>query len=434
MIVMHKAKHSPRGIEQEPLHHGAGLAPFREPLFRRFWIVAVISYTGTWMQNVGIGWEMTCLTVSPMMVSLVQVATSLPVFLVVLPAGALADMVDRRRMLLVCQSWMVVAAATLGVLAMTRCVSPWILLIFTFLLGAGTVMNDPAWQAITPELVSVNHHKAAVALNSAGFNVARAVGPALGGLIIATVGSGAAFLLNALSFFGVIFFLHTWKRSQRVHGMARKPILPAIRTGFHHARQSPEVRAVLVRTGVFSLSGCALLAMLPLIARPFGSIGYGLLLGSFGVGAVLGAAILPIVRRQLSEDQLVALATMLFALVTYASSRISILWFLCIVLFAAGVGWITILAILNVVAQTMSADWVRARSISMYVLVLQGGMAIGSAIWGAVATKFGVSTAMTVAAMGLVSGLAAIHRHRLGTVAKAELPASRGSAEHWWPV
>lgn len=187
-------------------------APLREPLFRSLWVAAVISYTGTWMQNVGAGWLMTQLTVSPLMVSLVTAATTLPVFLVILPAGALADLVDRRRFLLITQAWMVAAAGSLGILTLLGYTTPWVLLLSTFVLGLGAVMNDPAWQAITPEIVSPRCHAPAVALNSVGFNVARAIGPALGGLVIAATSSGVAFLLNAASFFGVILFLYRWKR------------------------------------------------------------------------------------------------------------------------------------------------------------------------------------------------------------------------------
>ena len=181
-------------------------APLGEPLFRSLWIAAVVSYTGTWMQNVGAGWLMTQLSSSPLMVSLVQAAAAIPVFLVVLPAGALADMVDRRRLLLFTQSWMIVAAVALGILTLFNAVSPWMLLVFTFVMGLGAVMNDPAWQAITPEVVSPARHASAVALNSAGFNVARAVGPALGGVVVASVGSGWSFLLNAASFSESLFF------------------------------------------------------------------------------------------------------------------------------------------------------------------------------------------------------------------------------------
>src|SRR5215471_1786176 len=205
----------PAQVQFAPVHHSA-LSPLRDPLFRSLWIAAVISYTGSWMQTVATGWLMTSLTSSPMWVSLVQVAVSLPVLLIALPAGALADIVDRRKFLLLTQSLMVAAASVLGVMTLTRTVTPEILLVFTFLLGVGAVMNDPAWQSLTPDLVPPAKLPAAVALNSAGFNIARAVGPALGGLVIAaagsgtTAGSGRAFLLNAVSFFGVILFLYHW--------------------------------------------------------------------------------------------------------------------------------------------------------------------------------------------------------------------------------
>src|SRR5215470_7188375 len=240
-------------------------APLREPLFRSLWVASVVSYTGTWMQNVGAGWLMTQLTMNPFMIGLVQAAGALPVFLVILPAGALADMVDRRRFLLVTQGWMVLASGALGILTLTSCVGPWVLILFTFLLGLGSVMNDPAWQAITPELVSRRQHASAVALNSAGFNVARAVGPALGGLVVAAVGSGTTFLLNALSFFGVILFLYRWQRPAETSATTRR-VRSAIADGFAYVRESTLAKSVLLRTGTFSVAAASMLALLPLIA------------------------------------------------------------------------------------------------------------------------------------------------------------------------
>src|SRR5437588_6851273 len=287
-------------IQEESLTRSiSASAPLREPLFRSLWIAAVISYTGTWMQNVGAGWLMTTLTTSPFKVGLVQAAGTLPVFLVILPAGALADMVDRRRILLLAQAWMVLASATLGVLTLFNLVTPWVLLGFTFLLGLGAVMNDPAWQAITPEIVSPEQHASAVALNSAGFNVARAVGPALGGLVVAAAGCGVTFLLNALSFFGVILFLYHWKRP-RSEQVATGRVLDAIQGGIRYVRQSSTVKSILIRTGSFSLAASAIWALLPIIARPHGATGYGMLVGSFGCGALAGAAVLPRLRPPLS--------------------------------------------------------------------------------------------------------------------------------------
>ncbi len=397
-------------------------APLGEPLFRSLWVAAVISYTGTWMQNVGAGWLMTTLTMSPLMVSLVQTAATIPVFLVILPAGALADMIDRRKLLLTTQWWMVFASGILGLLTILGWVTPWILLVFTFLLGIGAVMNDPAWQAITPEIVSAEQHPSAVALNSAGFNVARAVGPAVGGLIVAAAGCGTTFLLNALSFFGVILFLYHWKRPSPEHVETGR-VFDSILDGLRYVRRSSVVKSVLIRTGAFSFAASSIFALLPVIARPHGATGYGLMLTCFGLGALAGAAVLPRLRRQMTVDALVAFAIIIFAVTAVASGEVHQFAPLCFVLFVAGTAWIGILACLNVAAQTMCPDWVRARALSMYLLVLQGGMALGSTAWGALATRFGLPTAMFCSALALVLGLSTIRKHRLSAAHLQMAPA-----------
>ena len=398
---------------------GSPWAPLAEPLFRSLWIASVVSYTGTWMQNVGAGWLMTQMTMNPFMVGLVQAAAALPVFLVILPAGALADMVDRRRFLLVTQGWMVVASATLGILTLTSWVGPWVLLLFTFLLGLGSVMNDPAWQAITPELVPRQQHASAVALNSAGFNVARAVGPALGGLIVAAVGSGTTFLLNAASFFGVILFLYHWRRPSEAP-KPRRRMWSAIGDGFAYVKDSSLAKSVLLRTGTFSVAAASVLALLPIIARPHGARGYGVLLGCFGFGALLGAAGLPRVRERLSVDGLVAFAIVVVAGMTFAVGRVHIFPLLCAVMLVAGAAWIGILACLNVAAQTMCPGHLRARVLSLYLLVLQGGMAVGATAWGALANQIGIANALTVAAVVLACGVLALRGHRI-TAGELEL-------------
>ena len=392
--------------------NGSAWAPLREPLFRSLWIAAVISYTGTWMQNVGAGWLMTQLTVSPLMVSLVQAASAMPVFLVMLPAGALADLVDRRRLLLITQVCMVLASALLGIVTLSGHVTPWLLISFTFLLGLGAVMNDPAWQAITPEIVSPRNLAPAVALNSVGFNVARAVGPAIGGMIVAAAGSGSAFLLNSVSFFGVIFFLYNWKRPHHEH-VEKGRFSEALVAGFRYVRNAPLTRRVLLRTGAFSLAASSLLALLPLLAYPHGATGYGLLLASFGLGALAGAAALPHLRNKWSVDTIVAFAIVLFAAMTFAAGRIQAFPWLALTLFAGGAAWIGILACLNVAAQTMAPPYLRARALSMYLLVLQGGMALGSVAWGVLASKIGIPNTLLVSAVTLVAGLLAVRRYRI---------------------
>jgi MFS family permease len=394
-------------------------APLGEPLFRSLWIASVISYTGTWMQNVGAGWLMTQLTMNPLMVGLVQAAGAVPVFLVILPAGALADMVDRRRFLLLTQGWMVLASATLGILTLTSCVGPWVLLLFTFLLGLGAVMNDPAWQAITPELVPAKQHASAVALNSAGFNVARAVGPAMGGLIVAAVGCGTTFLLNAFSFLGVILFLYRWKRPIEARPKTQR-MWSAIGDGFSYVRESGLAKSVLLRTGTFSVAAVAMLALLPIIARPYGARGYGVLLGCFGLGALLGALALPRLREKLSVDGVVVTAILIFAGMTFAAGRAETFALLCVVMLVAGAAWIGILACLNVAAQTMCPSYVRARALSFYLLVLQGGMAVGATLWGALAKRIGVPDALGAAALVLALGVFALRGHRI-TASELEL-------------
>jgi MFS family permease len=390
--------------------HDSVLSPLREPLFRSLWIAAVISYTGSWMQNVATGWLMTSLTSSPMWVAMVQVAVSLPVLLIALPAGALADIFDRRKFLLFTQASMVAAASVLGVMTLTGTVTPQILLVFTFLLGVGAVMNDPAWQALTPDLVPPNQLAAAVALNSAGFNIARAIGPALGGLLIAaiccgTTGSGWAFLLNAVSFFGVILFLYHWKPAKTESRNGTTTFMGAIGVGLRYARQEPRIRTVLVRTLLFSIFASVFWALLPLIASKFGAEGFGAMLAFFGLGALGGAGVLALARRLLSPDAVIAYATLIFAVALCGLVRSPSLAIASAFSAASGLAWISILATLNLAAQTAAPHWVRARVISMYVLVLQGGLALGSAVWGVVASNAGVLFTLTFAAIALTAGL-----------------------------
>ncbi len=401
------------GLAREPV---SAFGPLREPLVRALWIAAIVSYTGTWMQNVSAGWLMAQLTSSPMMVGLVQAAMALPVFLVSIVAGALADMIDRRRLLLLTQSWMVIAALSLGLLTWAGLITPSLLLLFVFLMGLGNVMNDPAWQAITHEIVSEPNFASAVALNSAGFNVARAVGPALGGIVIAIWGAATAFLMNAASFFGVIFVLYAWKRRPHTASVPSTNVRSAIKVGLQFARNSEAIKSVLIRTAVFSVSAAALWAMLPLIAKCYGSIGFGVMVASFGLGALVSAGLLPYIRQSLSMNEMVASATVLYACVTAATGYIQGIFYAHVALmFLGGMGWIIILASLNVSAQMCCPPWLRARTLSMYLIVLQGGLAVGSSLWGAIAERTSIETSLLLAGIALVIGLVASRKHRLSS-------------------
>jgi predicted MFS family arabinose efflux permease/quinol monooxygenase YgiN len=382
------------------------------------------------MQDVGESWLMTSLTPSPVLVALVETAGSLPVVLVALPAGALADVVDRRRLLLIMQGWMCLAAGAMGVLALLGHMTPGRLLLLTFLLGVGTAMSNPAWQAITPELVPPAELPAAIALSGVGINIARAIGPALGGLIVAASGPWAVFFLNATSFIAIMVVIYRWQPAPRRSKLPPEDIIGAMRTGTRYLRHSPELQTVLVRSGSFVVCASALWALLAQQARRhlgLGSFGYGLLLGCIGFGAIVGAWLLPKIRERLSMNQLVAAGTVGFALATVALAYVHSFAVLAVALAAGGVAWIAVLSSLNISAQIVTPSWVRARVMAIYLLVFMGGLAAGSAIWGFVAARVGVSAALLFAAVGLLIGLPATWRYRLVSNKNSSLAPSL----HW---
>ena len=385
-------------------------------MFRAMWIASVASNIGTWMHTVGASWLMTTLVLSPLPVALVQSATTLPVFLLGLPAGAFADAVNRRRLLIFTQSWMLVVAAVLGVLTLQGAVGPWWLLALTFALGLGSGMNGPAWAAAIPELVPREELAAAVTLNSVGFNIARAAGPALGGLVMAATNAGVVFLVNAISFLGVIVVLWRW-RYTRPQPAAEDPGLhQAMRQGLHYVRYTPSFRAVLVRTGLFGFAGSALWAMLPVVASAelrSTSMGYGVLLGCLGAGSVIGAAILAPLRSHYSPDRLVAVGIALFAAAAVALAMLRELALVSLAMLVGGVAWMTVMSSFNVCAQMAPPLRLRARALAVYLMVFQGSLAVGSGGWGAIAGRVGSRGALWIAAAALVAGLAVGARLRL---------------------
>jgi MFS family permease len=402
----------------------SALEPLANPLFRALWAASVVSYIGTWMQNVGGAWLMTELTPSPVLIALMQTATSLPIFLAGLPAGALADLVDRRRLLLLAQAWMLLMAGVLGGLTIVGLVNPWVLLTFTFALGLGSAFTAPAWQAIIPEIARGPRMPAAVALESAGFNIARAVGPAAGGLVVAWLGPGANFLLNAASFLATIVVLYRWKRAHRTSPLPGERLVSATRTGLRYATHATELRRVLVRTAAFIICASALWALLPLVARReigLSSGGYGLLLGSIGAGAVAGAGLLPHLRDRLSADVRVAAASVVFSVATLALGFVRDLAVLSAMMIAAGVSWMVVTSGLNVAVQACAPTWVKARALATYLLVFQGTLAAGSLLWGFAADRLGDPLTLAVAAIVLVVAIAATWRWRLDASERVDL-------------
>lgn len=405
-------------------------SPLSQTLFRSLWLAAVASNIGTWMHNVGADWLMTSLAPSPLMVGLMQTAENAPLFLLALPAGALADIVDRRRLLLYTQAWMLVSAVALGLLTLFGLTTPWLLLLLIFSLGLGAALNAPAWQAIVPELVPRSELSAAVSLNSVAFNIARAVGPALGGFVVAAVGSWAVFLLNSLSFIGVLFVLYRWRREPSESISPTERVMGAMRAGVRYVRHDPELRAVLVRTGVFVSCASALWAMMPLVARQqlgLGAFSYGVLLGGLGAGAILAAFILPAIRRRVSINVLIIGGTLIFAGATATLATVHIFPLLCIVMILGGVAWMALMSSFNISVQALVPAWVRARVLAIYLLVFFGGMALGSAFWGTVATHIGVSDALLCAAAALILGNAAAYFFPLHSGEELDLEPSL----HW---
>jgi len=380
----------------------------RQELFRSLWIASVASNVGTWMHEVGASWLMTQLAPSPLTVSLIQTAEALPVFLLALAAGALADVVDRRRLLIFSQSWMLAAALALGLLTVLHLTTPHLLLAFTFLLSFGSALNGPAWQAIVPELVPRAELRAAVSLNSVGFNVARAAGPALGGLVVAAAGSGAVFLLNAISFLGVIVVLYRWRRLPHASALPAERVLGAMRAGLRYVVHAPSIHSVLVRVSLFMLGASALWSLVPLFARQNlgrGAAGYGVLLGFFGAGAVVGGSFLPRLQVELGIQQLLRAATLLFA----SALALMAVWLRfpvdCGAMFAAGFAWTTTLSTFNTSIQLNTPAWVRGRALAVYQLTYFAALGAYSALWGSVAVHVGIARALLVAALALVVGL-----------------------------
>ncbi len=404
--------------------------PLRVPVFRALWIATVASNVGSWMHDTAATWLMTSLTTSTLLVALMQTASSLPVLALSLPAGALADIVDRRRVLIVAQSWMLVGAAVMGLLALAGAMTPDRLLFLTFMLGLGNGLTAPAWQATLPDLVGRDQLAAAVSLNGAAMNIARAVGPAVGGLLVAAIGPGGVFLMNALSFAAVITALVRWQSRPRESVLPAERVLGAIGAGWRYLRHAPQVQAALIRCGLFVLFASAPWALLPALARyelNLGALGYGLLFGCLGLGAVTGVAVLPGIQALVSTDGLVLTATAVYAAGVAGLGLVRVPVLAGVALFTIGIAWIAVMPAFNVATQRASADWVKARMLSMYVLMYMGGMAIGAALWGAVATRLGPPGALLAAAGGLLLNFVAAARWRLGASDQLDMAPSG----HW---
>jgi MFS family permease len=380
------------------------------------------------MQDVSGAWLMTSLAPKPIMVALMQTASTLPIFLLSLPAGAMADVADRRRLLILFQLWMAVGAALLGLLTVGGLTTPLVLLVLTFVLQAGGALSGPAWQAIVPELVPRSDLQGAVALGAMGFNISRAVGPALGGLVAAIFGSGAVFLLNAVSFLGVVVVVYRWDRPAPESALPTERFMGAIRTGMRYVIHAPELHALLIRALLFAFCASALWGLLPLLARKelgLGSFGYGVMLGCLGTGAVVAALILPKVRQKFSAEQLAILAQLLFAMVLVGLALLHNVVLAGIAMGLGGVAWLSLFSTLTSGVQLAVPSWVRGRVMASYGIVFFGGLAGGSVLWGTVASFVDIPAALLIAALALGGALLFTMRYRLPAAENLDLRPSR---------
>jgi predicted MFS family arabinose efflux permease len=406
-------------------------APFRHPAFRWLWLATVAANVGSWTYNAAAGWLMTSLDAHAVMVSLVQVAASLPMFLFALPAGALADIIDRRRFILFLEVMAAVASAIFAALVSLDLVHPVTLLLFMFLIGTIAALEAPAWQAIVPQLVPKEDLGAAISLNSVGVNISRAVGPALAGAIIAGIGIAAPFWIDTVSNFGVLAVLLWWKSSASLtRSLPAERVTGALRAGFRYARNNRHLRATLARSIGFFLPASAYWALLPLVAR--NQIGggpqlYGLLLGAIGAGALAGAFALSRLKSKVSANRLVATGEIgtAVALILFGLAREPVIAVAASIV--AGACWIAALSSLNVSAQLSLPDWVRGRGLAMYVTVFFGTMTVGSLLWGELAALAGLPPAHFAAAATAIFAALSGSRWKLQTGKGIDLTPSM----HW---
>jgi len=393
-------------------HSGGGqgglTAPLRIPLFRALWSANLASNFGWLIQGVGAAWLMTALTDSADMVALVQTATQLPILVFALLAGAAADLWERRRVLLMAQAWMFAVSALLVVLALADMLTPWLLLAFTFALGAGMAVNGPATQAVVREIVKPELLGASVTINAVAFNLARAVGPALGGSIVAAAGASAAFLVNALSYLPLMGVLIVWRRQAAPSELPRERVISAMQAGLRYVAQTPVIGHAMVRGGAFGFAATSVLALLPLVAKhelEGGPLAFGVLLGMFGIGALIGAFIVHPARQRFGAEPPLMAMTALYGtgllLLGLAPS-----WPTAMIgLVLMGGGWLGSLSAFNIAVQLASAHWVQARVLSIYQMMLFGMMALGSWIWGVVAEAWGIGTSLALAGLAMLANM-----------------------------
>jgi MFS family permease len=410
-------------------HQPSALSPFRHPIFRAVWLASLASNFGSLIESVGAAWLMTSLGASAGMIALVQASTTLPIMLFSLAAGAIADNFDRRRLMLTAQVFLLIVSIGLTLVTYLGLVTPWLLLLFTFLVGCGTALNGPAWQSLVGEMVPRPDLPGAIALNSMGYNVARSVGPAIGGFIVAAAGAFGAFAANAVSYIGLIAVLARWRPEAPPRVLPPESLGTAMAAGLRYVAMSPNISLVLVRGAIFGLAAIAVQALMPLIARDLvhgGPLTFGLLLGAFGAGAVCGALLIARLRRALSIEAIVRLGFIGFAICVIGAGLSSSAILTMVAMVFGGGSWVAALSSFNVTVQLSAPRWVVGRALALYQMATFGGMACGSWIWGEIAERYGVTEALLMAGLVLVAGAAFGLRYALPELKSLNLdPLSR---------
>ena len=405
-------------------HVGFGVGAVSPPFVRRHVERSVRQQYRQLDATVAAQWLMLTLTSSATYVALVQTAASLPVVLFALVAGAAGDLVDRRHFLLVTQTLMLVTAAALGALALAGLVTPWVLLALIFGVGTGQALTSPTWQVLQPELVPPEERIQAISLGSVNQNLARAVGPAIGGIVLAATSSATVFLLNAATFLVVIAVIARWKSTRPAQVLPREHVGEAVRAGGRYVAASPALRVILLRAALFIFFASSIWALLPLVARSqlhLGSGGYGLLLGCVGIGAVAGAALLPVLRAKMTAGTLLATGSLGLAAVALILGYVHVTAVVAVSLLVGGLAWILALSTLNSLFQLTLPGWVKARGMSFYLIVFQGGNAIGSAVMGITAERVGLSPTFLAAGLALALGPLVGLRYRFQSIPPDEL-------------
>jgi len=405
------------------------LAPFRSRTFTKIWAASLVSNFGSLIQAVGASWLMTSLAPTADYVALVQASTTLPIMLLALPCGAIADIWDRRVIMLIAQGMLLVVSIALALMAYIGHLTPWSLLTLTFLIGCGTALYGPAWQSSVGEQVPREDIPAAVALNTMSYNLARTAGPAIGGVIVATAGAPAAFVVNAFTYVGLLATLASWKRPKPQSHLPPETMLMAMSAGLRYSRLSPAIRAVLLRGFTLGVAGSAIWALMPLIARDLlggSAFIYGLLFAMFGVGAVIGALGSATARHRLGNEKLVRLTTLGFATTALISAFSPWLLLTMAAFILGGASWVLMLSTFNITVQLSSPKWVTGRSLAIYQMVVFGGMAIGSWMWGEVAENISLVTALAASGVLLAASVFLGIPARLPQPEKLDLAAARG--------